>query len=168
MIGPVASDLAELGFVAAGTKAESHSGSGPFERPTANPPTPAARMADTIRKAVTARFIANLLPDVPSRRISPAAPPSASAGRVELREAVALIQKLKKDRTSRTGRRFARCRPTNGPVAVGAMRRSARPSARHRRRTRRPQFVRRSEAAAPRCEPAQHQAAHLPHVARHL
>src|SRR6266446_4274344 len=100
MIGPVASDLAELGFAAAGSKAESHSGSGLFERPTATPATPAARMANAVND-------------------SSAAPLSASAGRVEPREAFVPTRKPTKYPRSRPGRRFARCRPTNGPVAVG-------------------------------------------------
>src|SRR5258708_39929923 len=107
MIGPVASDLAELGFVPAGTKAESHSGSGLFERPTANPATPAAKMANAINKALTARLIANLPPGVPSRRISSAAPPSASAGRVGPLGVFAPLQRPKKYRTSRPASRFA-------------------------------------------------------------
>src|SRR6267142_3004980 len=106
MIGPVASNLAELGFVPGGTRAESHSESGPFERPTANPATPAARMANAMNKATAARLIANLPPGVPSRRISSAAPPSASAGRVGPREAFAPIQRPKKYRMSRPGSRF--------------------------------------------------------------
>src|SRR5438552_8466682 len=69
MMGPVAAGWAGLCFAPAGTTPSSHPGSGPFERPSTNPAAPAARIADTIKKAPNGRLIANLPPSVPSQRV---------------------------------------------------------------------------------------------------
>src|SRR5579863_5613766 len=58
MIGPVAAGSAGFGFATAGSTAESHPGSGPFDRPTANPTTPAARIRATVKRGLTNLFIA--------------------------------------------------------------------------------------------------------------
>src|SRR5260370_35521845 len=103
MIGPAVAGSAGLGFGAAGITAESHPGRGPFDRPTANPTNPAAKIANTINKGLTDLLIANLPPDVPSRRISSAARLSASRGQAGRLEAGDRLREQKKDPGNRPG-----------------------------------------------------------------